>query len=163
MRHRTVVILLVATVALAGCTAGYGGDTSAPADTGGDTGPSGDSGGESGGGAVEVVSGASADTVIETSGTDFVEASAQVSAGDVVEFKNGDNWGHTVTISAEGVNEQLAAGDSVTLKFNEGGSYTVVCTIHGGMETEIGVGQSPATGSSDGSGGSGGGGGDGYY
>lgn len=150
-----LTLSLAAVIALAGCTAGGGtqeGGTQAPAqDQGGGT-----AGQQT---AVEVVSGDSADTVIRTSGTDFATSSAQVSAGDVVTFTNTDNWEHTVTIKVEGIDKQLSGGESVTLKFNEAGSYTVVCTIHSDMTTEIGVGQSPETGTSGGSsGGSGGGG-----
>lgn len=113
---------------------------------------------------VEVTSDASANAVINAQDTAF-QQQATVAPGQVVKFENQDSYGHTVEISAEGIDKQLSAGGSVTLRFNEAGSFTVTCSIHPGMETTVSIeeGASPSTSSSTSGNSAGGGTGGGGY
>ncbi len=135
-RRHVLAGVLIVTVALAGCTSygnSYGDSTDAsPATDGQETG---DSGGASDSAAVETVS-TSADETVIMEQTSF-QSSPTVSPGTVITFVNRDSYPHTVTISSQGIDKQVAGGERVTLKFNEAASYNIVCTLHPGMETTV--------------------------
>ncbi|MDY6778878.1 MAG: cupredoxin domain-containing protein [Candidatus Nanohaloarchaea archaeon] len=133
--------LLIATIAIAGCTGstGYGGGAGQNSDNTGGTGDNAGTGDSDSGGqpAVEVVS-ASPDRTVEMQGTAF-QGSPSVQPGTVIRFVNRDSYGHTVTIKTQGIDKQVGGGESVTLRFNKAGSYQIVCTIHPGMQTTVTV------------------------
>ncbi|MDY6776905.1 MAG: hypothetical protein SVQ76_02255 [Candidatus Nanohaloarchaea archaeon] len=144
----TLGLVLVATIALAGCTSGgqYGGTQAPTEDQTGDqqnnqqetqdqqqqTGP-----------AVEVVSGVSPDRTIYLTNYEFSSSNPSVSPGTVIRFVNQEG-SHTVTLDAAGIDQTLSGSQSVMLRFNEGGTYQVYCRFHGspgsGMHSDVTVG-----------------------
>ncbi len=147
-RRLVLLMVLVAAVAVAGCTSGDGptydnsGDSNTPAadqqsgqaddtDSGGNEPP-----------AVNFVLGGTPDRTIRLTNNQFSATEFSISSGSVVRFVN-DEGEHTVTIEGEGIDSTLEPGDRVTLRFNEGGTYQVYCRFHGspgsGMHTTVQV------------------------
>lgn len=112
MRRAILVVVLVATLALAGC-----------AQNGGDG-----SGGDGG-------SGGPAETVAALDNR-FDPEQVSVAAGDTVEWVNEGSNPHTVTIRPEGDSgtvhdEEIQPGDETTYTFQESGTFQVWCKYHG--------------------------------
>ena len=47
--------------------------------------------------------------------------------------------GHDVSVEGVGASDTLAQGESFTLTFTRAGTYTLVCTIHPGMDATVTV------------------------
>ncbi len=72
--------------------------------------------------------------VCTAGGNAFNPVARTVAAGTTVTWINGDGVGHTVTNdpgSTETFNLSLGSGGMVTHQFNNAGTYTYYCTIHG--------------------------------
>lgn len=116
MRRALLVVVLAATLALAGCAQNGGGGSD------GDGGADGDAGGP-------------AETVSALDNR-FDPEQAGVAAGDTVEWVNEGSNPHTVTIRAEGGSdtvhdEEIQPGAETSYTFQESGSFQVWCKYHG--------------------------------
>jgi plastocyanin len=164
--NRLAALLLVgvAALAMAACTASSGGGTgngsvggSGAGQAGPSVAPSGASSTDSadgytkggysyGGGATASPAGSlEADTVV-LSGFAFQPASLSVTAGTGLTFKNADGSAHTVTNGENGVaiaspafDQQVAPGSSTEIAFATAGAIKVTCTIHHSMNLTVTV------------------------
>lgn len=63
-----------------------------------------------------------------------------LSVGDQLKVTNADpEKGHDVSVEGVGASDTLAQGESFTLTFKKAGTYTLVCTIHPGMDATVTV------------------------
>jgi len=63
-----------------------------------------------------------------------------LSVGDRLTVTNADpEKGHDVSVEGVGASDTLAQGESFTLTFTKAGTYTLVCTIHPGMDATVTV------------------------
>jgi plastocyanin len=62
--------------------------------------------------------------------TAFTPPVAAVQPGATVTFENNDSFGHTVTIPALDVDQELDGGASTTVTFDAAGTYDYLCTLH---------------------------------
>lgn len=63
-----------------------------------------------------------------------------LSVGDQLKVTNADpEKGHDVSVEGVGASDTLAQGESFTLTFKNAGTYTLVCTIHPGMDATVTV------------------------
>ena len=72
--------------------------------------------------------------------TTFSPANRTVVHGTTVQWVNGDGYDHTVTSdpgSTETYNTTVAGGGTFSFTFNNAGTYTYHCTIHGAPGTRM--------------------------
>ncbi len=126
MGYRQIAFLIVL-IAITGCMHAGGGptDTTQPVNDSDDA-------------MVEEVSGVSPDQVVSMQNTRFQETPT-VTPGTVIRFVNNDGFEHTVTIEDEDIDITVPGGENTTLRFNNEGTFSVVCTIHPGMQTNVSV------------------------
>jgi plastocyanin len=132
MRRLRTILLGAGTtlvLALSACGNGPPPDQGTGA-SGGSSGGSGGGGGAGGSAIQAVTSGTAATTVKETDDLKFQPASANIKAGDVVEFDNSDTTPHNVTFDAGTASPTMNGGDKFMAKFSKPGSYHYVCTFH---------------------------------
>ena len=120
LRGLTLVLTMVALVALVGCSSAPTATTPTPAPA---TSGSGSSGGAQ---AVSIANFA------------FAPANVTVKVGDSVTWTNNDTVPHTVTF-ASFASEQLAPGATYTHKFDTAGSFDYKCSIHPNMTAKVTV------------------------
>ena len=71
----------------------------------------------------------------------YSPTATDVSAGATVTWTNNDDVPHTVTFSADGVDDsdELKQGDTFAATFAEAGTYDYVCAIHPDMKGKVTV------------------------
>lgn len=69
-------------------------------------------------------------TEVTLENTAFHPLIAEVPTGTAISFVNNDSYGHTVTIPALDIDEQLSGGGSIELTFDETGTLDYVCALH---------------------------------
>ena len=122
LRIITLLLAVVALVALVGC----GGSAASPPATGGSTSAPAGSGSAAAGTAVTIANFA------------FSPADVTVKVGDSVTWTNNDSAAHTVAFAAFD-SGQIAPGATYTHKFDTAGTFDYKCSIHPNMTAKVTV------------------------